>query len=67
MNEEQMQEYIKGLDERDQNYYEYEEGDAAQQSIFPSNSDPSLWLVKWKQGSEREAWICLMNKYLAYK
>ncbi|KAH7833278.1 hypothetical protein Vadar_004736 [Vaccinium darrowii] len=45
---------------------EYDEETAAveQQAFLPSVRDPKLWMVKCVTGCEREAAVCLMQKYL---
>ena len=67
MDDEEIAQYAKNLDAK--YYQEEEEQDDADEakSIYPTRADPTLWLMKCKQGSEREACICLMNKYLALK
>lgn len=68
MNDDDIQEYADQLDKKYQNDYDaYAEPAEDRSNVLPTKSDPKLWLVKCKQGSEREACICLMNKYLALK
>lgn len=68
MNDDEIEEYAQNLDKKYANDFEHlQEADIGAVNIFPSLSDPFLWLVKCKLGSEREACICLMNKYLALK
>lgn len=69
MNDDDIEAYANNLEKKYQNNYDNLEEGAGQGSanVLPSVSDPQLWLVKCKQGSEREASICLMNKYLALK
>ncbi|KAE9454872.1 hypothetical protein C3L33_13228, partial [Rhododendron williamsianum] len=38
--------------------------DVEQQALLPSVRDPKFWMVKCKTGHEREAAVCLMQKYL---
>ncbi|CAM6125018.1 unnamed protein product [Calypogeia fissa] len=50
-----------------QDYDEYDEAETTeveQQALLPSVKDPKLWMVKCNPGHEREAAICLMQKYL---
>ena len=65
--EEQILEYAEGLDARHNNEARVEDEADEAKSVFPTPADPILWLVKCKQGSEREACICLMNKFLFLK
>jgi len=67
MDDEQAEEYAQNLEKKYQNNFENYEEDREATNLFPSLSDPILWLVKCKLGSEREACICLMNKYLDLK
>lgn len=67
MNDEQLEEYAQNLTKKYDEVNVYDEDAVAGANIFPTISDPLLWLVKCKQGSEREACICLMNKYLVLK
>lgn len=69
MDDEQLEAYAENLGKKYENADVYQEEEAIERNknIFPTLSDPLLWLVKCKQGSEREACICLMNKYLALK
>ena len=34
----------------------------AQEALQPKHSDPKLWLVECKPGTEREACVCLLQK-----
>ncbi|XP_024365722.1 putative transcription elongation factor SPT5 homolog 1 [Physcomitrium patens] len=67
------QEDVEGLERYIQQRYgrqEYEKYDEAetteveQQALLPSVKDPKLWMVKCNLGHEREAAICLMQKYI---
>ncbi|KAG0615572.1 hypothetical protein M758_5G052200 [Ceratodon purpureus] len=67
------QEDVEGLERYIQQRYgrqEYETYDEAetteveQQALLPSVKDPKLWMVKCNLGHEREAAICLMQKYI---
>ncbi|XP_052202471.1 putative transcription elongation factor SPT5 homolog 1 [Diospyros lotus] len=44
--------------------YDEETTDVEQQALLPSVRDPKLWMVKCAIGREREAAVCLMQKYL---
>ncbi|KAF8411784.1 hypothetical protein HHK36_004343 [Tetracentron sinense] len=44
--------------------YDEETTDVEQQALLPSVKDPKLWMVKCTTGHEREAAICLMQKYI---
>ncbi|CAK9231171.1 unnamed protein product [Sphagnum troendelagicum] len=50
-----------------QEYEEYDEAETTeveQQALLPSVKDPKLWMVKCLLGHEREAAICMMQKYI---
>lgn len=49
-----------------QDYQEYDEEttDVEQQALLPSVKDPKLWMVTCRAGHEREAAVCLMQKFL---
>ncbi|XP_054788750.1 LOW QUALITY PROTEIN: putative transcription elongation factor SPT5 homolog 1 [Prosopis cineraria] len=44
--------------------YDEEATDVEQQALLPSVRDPKLWMVKCAIGREREAAVCLMQKYI---
>ncbi|KAJ0085329.1 hypothetical protein Patl1_08158 [Pistacia atlantica] len=44
--------------------YDEETTDVEQQALLPSVRDPKLWMVKCAIGREREAAVCLMQKYI---
>ncbi|XP_077214762.1 putative transcription elongation factor SPT5 homolog 1 isoform X2 [Tasmannia lanceolata] len=44
--------------------YDEETTEVEQQALLPSVKDPKLWMVKCAIGHEREAAICLMQKYI---
>ncbi|KAJ4950709.1 hypothetical protein NE237_027541 [Protea cynaroides] len=44
--------------------YDEEATDVEQQALLPSVKDPKLWMVKCAIGHEREAAVCLMQKYI---
>uniref|UniRef100_A0A2N9GSU0 Transcription elongation factor SPT5 n=1 Tax=Fagus sylvatica TaxID=28930 RepID=A0A2N9GSU0_FAGSY len=44
--------------------YDEETTDVDQQALLPSVRDPKLWMVKCAIGREREAVVCLMQKYI---
>uniref|UniRef100_A0A0C9RJB2 Transcription elongation factor SPT5 n=1 Tax=Wollemia nobilis TaxID=56998 RepID=A0A0C9RJB2_9CONI len=44
--------------------YDEETTDVEQQALLPSVKDPKLWMVRCAIGHEREAAVCLMQKYL---
>ncbi|OVA16081.1 Transcription elongation factor Spt5 [Macleaya cordata] len=44
--------------------YDEETTDVEQQALLPSVKDPKLWMVKCAIGHEREAAVCLMQKYI---
>ncbi|BBN10641.1 transcription elongation factor SPT5 [Marchantia polymorpha subsp. ruderalis] len=71
--EDDQQENVEDLEKFIQQRYgrqEYEEFDEAettdveQQALLPSVRDPKLWMVKCQIGHEREASICLMQKFM---
>jgi transcription elongation factor SPT5 len=45
-------------------YDEAETTEVEQQALLPSVKDPKLWMVKCNLGHEREAAICLMQKFI---
>ncbi|KAH9326896.1 hypothetical protein KI387_007074, partial [Taxus chinensis] len=47
--------------------YDEETTDVEQQALLPSVKDPKLWMVRCAIGHEREAAVCLMQKYLDMK
>ncbi|XP_057873734.1 putative transcription elongation factor SPT5 homolog 1 [Cryptomeria japonica] len=47
--------------------YDEETTDVEQQALLPSVKDPKLWMVRCAIGHEREAAVCLMQKYLDLK
>ncbi|XP_021805662.1 putative transcription elongation factor SPT5 homolog 1 [Prunus avium] len=69
---EDEQEDVEALERRIQARYarsshtEYDEEttDVDQQALLPSVRDPKLWMVKCAIGREREAAVCLMQKYI---
>uniref|UniRef100_A0A7N0TND9 Transcription elongation factor SPT5 n=1 Tax=Kalanchoe fedtschenkoi TaxID=63787 RepID=A0A7N0TND9_KALFE len=44
--------------------YDEETTEVEQQALLPSVRDPKLWIVKCAIGREREAAVCLMQKYI---
>lgn len=44
--------------------YDEETTDVEQQALLPSVKDPKLWMVRCAIGHEREAAVCLMQKYI---
>ncbi|XP_058074937.1 putative transcription elongation factor SPT5 homolog 1 [Magnolia sinica] len=44
--------------------YDEETTEVEQQALLPSVKDPKLWMVKCAIGHEREAAVCLMQKYI---
>ncbi|XP_042514396.1 putative transcription elongation factor SPT5 homolog 1 [Macadamia integrifolia] len=44
--------------------YDEEATDVEQQALLPSVKDPKLWMIKCAIGHEREAAVCLMQKYI---
>ncbi|XP_043719311.1 putative transcription elongation factor SPT5 homolog 1 [Telopea speciosissima] len=46
------------------NDYDEEATDVEQQALLPSVKDPKLWMIKCAIGHEREAAVCLMQKYI---
>ncbi|KAG6671691.1 hypothetical protein I3842_16G016700 [Carya illinoinensis] len=72
LSREDEQEDVEALERRIQARYarsshtEYDEEttDVEQQAHLPSVRDPKLWMVKCAIGREREAVICLMQKYI---
>ncbi|XP_044475671.1 putative transcription elongation factor SPT5 homolog 1 isoform X2 [Mangifera indica] len=44
--------------------YDEETTDVEQQALLPSVRDPKLWMVKCAIGREREAAVCLMQKFI---
>ncbi|KAK1281423.1 hypothetical protein QJS04_geneDACA004957 [Acorus gramineus] len=44
--------------------YDEETTDVEQQALLPSVKDPKLWMVKCAIGHEREAAICLLQKFV---
>jgi len=57
MDDEEIHKLAEHLDEKYKNDYEYQERTDTHDrgSMLPTLADPILWLVKCKQGSEREA------------
>ncbi|KAM7255769.1 hypothetical protein ACFE04_011510 [Oxalis oulophora] len=44
--------------------FDEEQTEVEQQSLLPSVRDPKLWMVKCAMGREREAAVCLMQKFI---
>eukprot|EP00252_Welwitschia_mirabilis_P027077 TRINITY_DN9158_c0_g1_i3.p1 TRINITY_DN9158_c0_g1~~TRINITY_DN9158_c0_g1_i3.p1 ORF type:complete len:1022 (-),score=279.00 TRINITY_DN9158_c0_g1_i3:488-3553(-) len=44
--------------------YDEETTEVEQQALLPSVKDPKLWMVKCAIGKEREAAVCLMQKFI---
>lgn len=63
---EEMEKLIQQRYSARQDYQEYDEEttDVEQQALLPSVKDPKLWMVTCKAGHEREAAVCLMQKFL---
>jgi len=65
--EEQLRERYEGMSE-DLQELEFEQGDEiGQQGRQPGISDPKLWLVRCKQGKERESVCNLYHKFFSAK
>ncbi|KAF8779950.1 hypothetical protein HU200_002222 [Digitaria exilis] len=68
--EEAVEEYVRGLQERSRygttchSDYDAEVTEVEQQALLPSVKDPKLWMVKCAVGHERETAVCLMQKFI---
>lgn len=67
MNDDDIEKYVDEINQKNQAYQRYDDEIEDKSTLLPTNADPTLWLVRCRQGSEREACISLMNKYLALK
>ncbi|KAH7297506.1 hypothetical protein KP509_26G072300 [Ceratopteris richardii] len=63
---EEMEKLIQQRYSSRQDFQDYDEEttDVEQQALLPSVNDPKLWMVTCKIGHEREAAVCLMQKFL---
>ncbi|CAI2358727.1 unnamed protein product [Moneuplotes crassus] len=67
MDDDELEDFAKSLENKYEKGVEEQEEEDEARNLCPTVADPILWLVKCKQGSEREVCICLMNKYLQLK
>jgi len=71
LDDDKVEEIARRFEEKHRNYLDEEEDelgeegiDIKQQSLLPSVKDPKLWMIKCKQGKEKQVVFTLMSKFL---